>query len=340
MQTPMQTRKLLAIVLATVAAAAACGGSGSAGSKGGVTTVDISVTHPTDVYVVPWLAAIDQGFFEKRGVKIGKIVPGKGGGTTLRSVLQGGLAIGDVAYPAVVEGYAAGAPVKIVGGATQSSYNVQFYALASNTRVNRLEDVRTWAFTNPGSVTQAFTYLVPQVAGVDSKAIKRVAAGGVGEGIALLEANKADIATIPPSIYLKTPDKYKLVVDTTKYLPKFQQTVLVTSPDYAKSNPEVIKAITAGYAEGAAWAGKHPDEAGKLFAKQAEIPENIAVKVVKGALAADTWGVGFNAQAIESGTKALKATGFDDEVPYCELFTSQYLPSGAGTSLPGGGCGS
>ena len=336
----MRAQVLAAVGLATAVAAAACGGgSGSGDSEGGVTTIDVSVTHPEDIYSLPWLAGMQQGFFEKRGVKIGKIVPGKGGGTTLRNVLQGGLAVGDVAYPAVAKGHAAGAPVKVVGGALQSLYNVEFYALASNKRINAIEDVRTWAFTNPGSVTESLSYLIPKVAGLGKQPIKRVAAGGTGEGIALLEAGKVDIAVVPPATYLEDPDKFKLIVDSSKYIPKFQQTVLVTSPDYVKEDPDVIKGVLAGDQEGADWVKANPDEAAAMFSKHADLSEDIAKQVVEGAIKDDSWGVAFNADAIASATDALHATDFQEEVPYCDLFTGELLPADAKGSLPGGGCG-
>lgn len=334
----MRARLLTAVGLATVVAVTACGGGG-ASSEGGVTTIDITVTHPEDIYSLPWVAAMDQGFFERRGVKVGRIVPGEGGGTTLRNLLQGGLAVGDVAYPAVAKGYAAGAPIKVVGGALQSLYNVQFYALASNDRVNSIEDVRTWAFTNPGSVTESLSYLIPEVADLQGQQIKRVASGGTGEGIALLEAGKVDIAVVPPATYLENPDKFKLIVDTTEYLPAFQQTVIVTSPDFVESDPDVVKGVLAGYQEAVAWIKENPDEATKLFMEQSEMPEDIAGQVVEGAIEADSWGVAFNPEAVEAATQALQATDFEEEVPYCELFTDEFLPAEAKGSLPAGGCG-
>lgn len=327
----------MALALATAFTVTACGGGG--GSPGGVTTISVSVTHPEDIYSLPWVAAMDQGFFEHRGVKIDRIVAGEGGGTTLRNVLQGGLAIGDVAYPAVAKGHAAGAPVQVVGGALQSLYNVQFYALASNPRVNTISDVRTWAFTNPGSVTESLSYLIPQVGGLDQQPIKRVSTGGIGEGIALLEAGTVDIAVVPPATYLENPGKFKLIVDTSKYLPAFQQSVIVTDPDYGKSHPEVIKAVLAGYQEGATWVAGHPDEAATLFQKQSQMSPDIARQVVKGAVASNSWGVAFNERAIEFATRAIKATDAQQNVPYCELFNGAYLPANAKGSLPGGNCG-
>jgi NitT/TauT family transport system substrate-binding protein len=330
-----------ALALAMVSACGSSQGSpGGDDSGSGPEPVSVAVTHPTNIYILPWLGGMDQGFFEKNGVRIDEIIPGKGGSTTLRNVLQGGLAVGDVSYPAAVEGYVSGgAKVDIVGGATQTPYNVQFYALASNESVNSLKDVDTWAYTNPGSVTQAMTYLIPQVAGVAGQKIERVAAGGIGEGIALLEAGEADITTVPPTVYQETPDKYKLIVDTTEYLPKFQQTVIVASPAYAQDHPDVITGILAGYQQGAEWVTAHPEEAGKLFAEKADTSVEVAQRVVQGAVAVDAWGVGFNAEAIKAGTDGLKATDFEGAVPYCELFTSEYLPEGTESSLPGGQCG-
>lgn len=346
------TTTLLALGCALTLALTACGTSSgstaSGGSNGGtssngnsnkLSTIQIAVSHPTDIYIIPWLAAQDQGFLQKHGVKITKIVAGKGGTTTLRDVLQGGLAMGEVGYTAIPKGYVTGgAKVEVVGGAVQSLYNVRFYTLSSNKNINSLKDVKTWAFTNPGSVTQSLTFLIPQVAGINPSSIKRVAAGGLGEGIALLEAHKVDIAVVPPSVALKNPGKFKLVVDPTKYLKGFQQSAIVTSPNYAKSNPNVVRGVLAAYQEGVKWVESHPNKAGELYAKQAKVSPKIGTQIVKGASAVNSWDVGFNPSALKNAAKALKATNFKHAVPYCKMFNANYLPQGASKSLPVPNC--
>ena len=76
----------------------ACGGGGQGGSS---EPVGLSVSHwPTLLYTVPWAVAIEQGYFEERGISLDEIVRSSGGGETVRNVVTGGLPLGAVATPA------------------------------------------------------------------------------------------------------------------------------------------------------------------------------------------------------------------------------------------------
>jgi NitT/TauT family transport system substrate-binding protein len=176
--------------------------------------------------------------------------------------------------------------------------------------------------------------MIPKVAHVTTK-VKRVAAGGVGEGLALLESGDVDVAVIPPSISAKDPDKYRLVVPSAKYLSKFQQTVITTTPEYAKSHPRTLKAVTAGYQAAVDWITRHPAEAGALYAKYSDIDPAVARGVVKKAVSFDDWGVGFNAEAVDNAIEAAKATGSKGDLDLCSIFDPSFLPQGANTKLSG-----
>jgi NitT/TauT family transport system substrate-binding protein len=328
-------RTLIAGAAATVFLAAACSGSSSGQvDPNNPVTIDITVTNATETYTVPWLVGMDQGFFTKRGVQIGELVPGQGGSTTLRNLISGDLAIGEVSYPAVLDAAAEGTPVKAVGGAFQSLYGNDFYALSTNAAVQRIEDIRRWAFTNPGSVTESLTHLLPQSAGIDGQPVERVAAGGIGEGVALLESGGVDVAIVPDAVRAQNPDKFRLVVPTHTYINRFQQTVITTTTDYAEDNPEIVSAVLAGYQESAEWIHGHIEEAGALYAAHTDLPMEMAVAAVRSAAELDTWSVGISGEALDSTHRAVQLTGFEGEIPYCELFDPQYLPEGAQFQLP------
>ncbi|OZM78060.1 ABC transporter substrate-binding protein [Pseudonocardia sp. MH-G8] len=328
-------RTWIAGAATTMLLAAGCaGGDGAAVDPADPVTIDITVTNATETYTVPWLVGMDQGFFTERGVRIGELVPGQGGSTTLRNLISGDLAIGEVSYPAVVDAAAEGTPVAAVGGAFQSLYGNDFYALSSNTAVQRIEDVRTWAFTNPGSVTESLTHLIPEAAGIGDRAVERVAAGGIGEGVALLESGAVDVAIVPDAVRAKNPDTFRLVVPTHTYIERFQQTVLTTTTDYAEDNPEVVSAVLGGYQESADWIHGHIDEAGALYAAHTDLPLESAVAAVRSAAELDTWSAGVSPEALDSAQRAVQLAGFEGEIPYCDLFDPTFLPEGTQFRLP------
>lgn len=312
----------------------ACGGDDIAdASADEPVTIGVSVSNATEPYVIPWLVAQDQGFFEERRVIVDEIVPSKGGSTTVRNMLSGDLPIAEAGFTAVIESQEAGAPVTVVGGATRSVYGLDFYALASNTAVREIGDVRTWAYTSPQSVTQALTFMLPDAAGVGGD-VERVESGGVGEGIALLESGDVDVAVVPPSVVAKNPEAFHQVVSSADYLQSFQQSVITTTPEYAESHPGVVEAITAGYGEAVEWIEANPEGAGQLYAEYSDVDPGIATQVVEAALSHDNWSIGFDAAAIQTAAEAMKVAGFEGEIAYCDLFDPAFLPEGASADLP------
>lgn len=327
-------RRLAVIVLtASVGLAPACSSSNGEADPNQPYELDVAVLAANEYYSIPWLVGQDQGFFETRGVKVNEIVAGSGGSATLRTQLSGDLPIGEVGYNSVLDAAEEGVPIIAVGGAVQNPYGGEFYAFSTNDEVNGIDDIESWAYTNPGSSIYALSYMVPTVAGVSTDA-ERVAAGGVGEGVALLEAGEVDVAWIPPTLASRSEDKFKLVVSTSEHVEHLQSSVITTSPEFAESHPEVVKAVLAGYQEAIAWLAENPEGAAQIYADYVDVPLEVALDVVNNAIAANAWNVGFTRESLETGAEAAKLSGFEGDIAYCDLFDVSYLPEGADAELP------
>ncbi|MEU0507861.1 ABC transporter substrate-binding protein [Amycolatopsis sp. NPDC006125] len=325
-------KRATALIAGAAAAALVLSGCGGSADTAGVTSFDIAVSNASEPYSIPWLVGKDQGFFAKRGVTIGEIVPGKGGGTTVRNMLSGDLPMADVGFTSVLESSEAGTPLTVVAGATQSVYGLDFYTLDTNTRVQTITDVRKWAYTNPQSVTQSLTYILPKVAGA-TQDIERVSSGGVGEGVALLEAGSVDVAVVPPSVVAKT-GKFRVVVSSADYLKKFQQSVITTTPEFAERNPDTVKAVVAGYAEAVDFIRANPAKAAQLYADYIDIDVAAATTIVEKAISYDNWGAGFDAEAIQQAVEAQRLAMNRGDLKFCDLFQKTYLPANVPATLP------
>lgn len=331
-------RSLVARALVGVSALliAGCGGGGSGGrgaDPNDPVKIDVTVLAATEFFAIPWLVGQDQDFFSKRGVEVENILAGSGGSATLRTQLSGDAPIGEIGYKSVLDAWSQDIPVRAVGGGAQGPYGGEFYALADNDRVNGIADIKKWAYTNPGSSVYALSFLLPKEAGLSTDG-ERIAAGGVGEGAALLEAGTVDAAWLPPSLASRNKGKFKQVVATSDYLTDFQQSVITTSPAYAEEHPDVVRAVLAGWQESARWIAENPDRAAQLYAEHVDLPVKAAVGVVKGAIESNVWNVGFNPAALERATEAAVVSGFEGEVDYCEFFDGSFLPKGAARELP------
>ena len=322
------------VMLLALSAVTACGGQAGGGDSGALKDVRVTVSNNTEPPVINFLVGQKKALFEKHGVRVTEIVAGQGGATTLRNLVSGDLALGAVSTPAVIEGRIAGTPVTVVGGNTPNPWGTDFYALANNAKVNTITDAKRWAFSNPGSITQAFTYILPKAAGIDPNTIERVAAGGLGEGIALLEAGKVDVTSISTGIIARNPGKYKLIVSAPQYLPEFESAVLTTPTRYLKDNPAVIDGLLLGLQDAREWIAQNPDEAGTIYAEEVGIDPEQGKALVREGLKTDYWNIGLTAKALQSVVDSMHASGFSKDIPWCDLFDLRHLPQGVTRELP------
>lgn len=324
---------LIAVVGAAALVLSGCGSGSGSQSADGAAGIEISVTHPDDLYGLPWKVGQAQGFFEEAGVVIDKIVPAEGGGTTLQNVVAGRLPFGEVATGAVVNGFQEGAPVQAIGGGVQSVSDVLWVALENSplSAADQTSDKR-WGFTNPGSVTEAMSFLVPEAAGL--RGVERKSTGGTGAGIALLEANEVDVAYASPRLVAEQKGALKVIVDSSEFIPVYQQTVIVSGRDYAEKNPEQAKALLSGYDKSVEWITANPAEAATLWAESTSIDPQVADDLVANAVKAGHWSVSFNPEALNAAAKGLALTDGIDSVDWSSLATTDYLPENNKGELP------
>ncbi|WP_047154681.1 ABC transporter substrate-binding protein [Aneurinibacillus tyrosinisolvens] len=307
-------------------------GQTSQETKSKMEKIEITVTHyPTGFYSLPYEVGIDQGFFKEESIEIAGIIPGTGGGTTVRNVLSGKLPFGDVATSAAVQSYLSGAPLVIVGGSVQT-FNDAAYITRKDAPFNNIKDLvgHTWAYTNPGSTTQAASHLILEKAGIDPNQLKAVSSGGLNEGKTLLEKGGIDATVQLEPLLTIEKDKYKTLFRIGDYLPKFQQSVIIASPQLIKENPELVKRFLRVYDKSVKWIYEHQEEAGKIFAKYAEIDEKASISAVSELAKRKHWSVTIDAEAINSVLKGMKYLGtFKEgtEIPWKELLNQDFIPT-------------
>lgn len=329
-------RKPLAGTLLTVSlGAAACGGSGDASmsSEGGVTSMEITVTHyPTLLYAVPYIVAMEQGFFADEGIEITGISGSEGGGTTVRNVLTGDLPFGEVATPAAANAYNAGSPVVAVGGGVQSVAEINFVA-TKDSNLESIEDVAgtTVAFTSPGSVTQGSLALSLDAAGVDPANVNAKALGGIGEGLTALDGDAVDAAANLEPVYSGDPDPYKVLWWTNEYVPNFQQTVVITGPDMVEQNPDLVRSFLRARANAVDWVNENPQGAAELWAAEADLDPQVATEALRTVLDDDYYGVGFHADGLSAVDREMTLIDLVEEgteIAWDELISQEFLPDG------------
>lgn len=294
--------------------------------SGELDEIEITVTHyPTGAYAVPYNVGIEQGIFEKHGIKITEIYGSGGGGTTVRNVLSGKLPFGDVSTAAAIQAYLSGAPIKIVGGAVQSLGDLVFVTRKDDNEINEVHDLigNTWAYTNPGSVTETVSQLIFELMDIDPDSLNVVASGGIGEGLTMLQAGEVDTSIMLEPTYSVEKDNWKELFRVSEHIKRYQQTVIITSPQLIEQNPDLVKRFLAAYQEAVDWVYENPEEAAKIFAKSAEIDEEASISAVKGLVEAEHWNSKIDIESMETTLRGMELVGTlseSTEIDWDEIF--------------------
>lgn len=293
-------------------------------------------THPVLLFSVPYIVAMEQGYFEEEGIRITGISGSEGGGTTVRNVMTGGLPIGEVATPAAAKAYLAGAPLKIVGGATQSVAEIN-WVTTHESGIETIDDLagKSAGYTSPGSVSQgALALSLDRADGVDIDEVDQIAMGGLGEGITALQGGGIDSAIHLYPMYGEHPDEFKVLWWADEYVPDFQRTVLIASSTVVDEQPELIESFLRARAKGIEFTRNDPKAAGAMWAEVADIDPDVATASIERVIPDEYWGVGFSQPGMEAIDEQMRLIGQveeDAEIPWSEMITQDYLPDGTET---------
>ena len=334
-------RAAAALVLVLVLTLAACGDSGlTEGGEGGDVTVS---NHPALLFSPPWIAAMDQGLFEKNGVRVKQIVGSEGGGTTVRNVVSGGLPIGEVATTAAVTAFQAGADIRIVGGGVASSKDV-FWVTGPDSKLDSIEDLKgkEVGYTSPGSVTQGLLALSLERSGVGVDNVKTRSLGGLTEGLTALKQGDIDAAAILEPVFSEQvkEEGWKPVFQASDYVPEFLSTVIISCPGVLDKDRELVRNTITARAQGLDYLKENPDKIARVWAKEAEIKPASALKALQTIDPDEHWVVGLDSpRALETVAEEMRLIDLlpgGQEIDWDELVVQDFIPADQRITLPGG----
>lgn len=300
-----------------------------------LTHISVSVAQATDINGMPWKIAQKQGFFEREGIALDKVLPAEGGGSTLHNVIAGNLPFGQVATSALVNAHLKGAPIKIIAGASEVPFEIG-WAVLKDSPIKTVKDLegKTWGFTNAGSVTEAMSYLVPKHAGLNMETTKRVATGGVGAGIALLQSGAVDVTFIPPLTEKAHMKDLRVVVRGNEFVPYYELTMIVSSRSYAEKNPEVARGLLRALQSAIDWMKANPSEAGEIYAASVNVDPQIGKELIQKFNDLNVLSLAFNPKSLEGVAEGLRYTDKIEHVNWKDLLTDAYLPEGSKGRIP------
>jgi NitT/TauT family transport system substrate-binding protein len=278
----------------------------------------ISVTHwGVLLYGAPYAVAMERGYFRQAGINISGIFSSKGGGTTVRNMILGGLPFGEVALSAAIAAEREGLDIRIVCGGVQNLSD-QVWVTLPDSPLKTIADLKgkKIGYTTPKSVTDMVTTLVldhQKISGVD-----RVAVGSVGAQIIALQQKAIDAAYLGEPVYSQNKSKFRVLFYARDMLAQnnLTQTVGVTTSEFAKAHPQKVKAIIEGRRRGVEFIYQNPKEAALIVAKAYSFDPVVMEEAMVAMAKSKYWSAGeLDLAGMNAMAEGLKITGAIDSPP-------------------------
>jgi NitT/TauT family transport system substrate-binding protein len=231
---------------------------------------------------MPYAVALAKGFFKAQGADVTGILSSDGGGTTVRTMLGGNLAYGEINPTATVTAIQQGADLKIVSDNVQTVAEF-VWGVKPDSPIKTVADLKgkKIGYTNPRSTSQALAILVLEKAGLKPEDAELVKTGGFGEGVVALDLGAVDITPIPEPLWSQHQGKYRAVVRASELLPPLDNVVGVTTGKAAASRGDFIRAVIRARRQAVDFMYANPDESGDIIAKVYNITPEVARSAVR-----------------------------------------------------------
>jgi NitT/TauT family transport system substrate-binding protein len=187
-----------------------------------------------------------------------------------------------------------------------------------------------------GSLTYQIAYFLAKEAGLEQgKDVTILGVGGGDSALAALKTGKIDVMSFAPpfpQVAVKDGDAVSLVANSHGEYPKlnsFLQNVLLTRPDYAKKNPDVVRRVLRAMVRGNRWVAEH--DATEVTKTVSRFFKNTPGDVLLGTVEAIKPAVISDGRLTLDGLKGVeevyRANGIIKKpVPWDRLVTNEFLP--------------
>lgn len=284
---------------------------------------------------MPYAIAMAKGYFQREGADITGILSSNGGGTSMRNMLEGGVAYGEINPTAVVTAIRQGAGLKIISD-NVLTVGEFVWATKLDSPIRTLADLKgkKIGYTNPRSTSQALAILVAQAGGFQPGDVQLVRAGGFGEGITALNLGALDVAPIPEPLWSKYQNQYRAIAKASDILPPLCNVVGVTTTKAAATRGDFLRAILRARREAVAFMYAHPNQAGDIVATAYHLDPAIARSAVHDLIAPQGksglpyWGPGdFHIDGMNRMIDAQKLVGaISGDVDWSKVIDQSFLP--------------
>jgi NitT/TauT family transport system substrate-binding protein len=230
--------------------------------------------------------ALDGGFFTRAGL-MPDVQTFGGGGPISEAVASGTVDVGTATTIQIANAVAHGIPFVIIAPGCLNSRRAPsgFLIVAKNSPVRGAKELegQTVALSQRRSITELALITWLRKNGADPTLVKTIEVPFDAMGAALERGTVAAAVTVEPAYTTALRagtirffgDVYGAVA------PQFLLSAWITTQDYARRNPEVVRRYSAAMLDVAKWANRHHPDSGKILAKYSKIDPEIINAMVR-----------------------------------------------------------
>ncbi|KNF07200.1 putative aliphatic sulfonates-binding protein SsuA [Gottschalkia purinilytica] len=215
--------------------------------------------------------------FEKDGIKI-EYLTFDSGSPIVEGFIAGKIDISLTGDQPILTGIGKGVPISIVGAFDGGEKN-QGLVVSGRSNIKNLKDLKDKKIgLGIGTVNQHLLSIYLDKAGLKKNDVKMINLKP-GDSVNALATNGVDaIISIEPFVSLAEAKKVgKLLFDGTGH--KRSVIILTASNDFSKKYPEITTRILKVYNDTSIWIDENKEEAAKIIATEAKVPEELLVKI-------------------------------------------------------------
>jgi len=284
---------------------------------------------------MPYAIALEKGFFKQEGADVTGILSSAGGGTTVRNLIGGGAAYGEIDLAGTVAAIQQGADLKIISDNVLTVAEF-VWATKPGSPIRTLQDFRgrKIGYTNPRSTSQALDVLLLQTAGLKPEDAELVKVGGFGEQVVALGLGAIDIATLADPVWSKNSGELQSVVRAADVLPPLCNVVGVTTAKAAATRGDFLRAVLRGRRRAVAFMYSNPDDAAAIVANVYNLDPAVARRAIHNLVDSNGkpnvpyWGAGkFDFDGMTRMIAAQKLVGaLSGDVDWAKIVDTSFLP--------------
>ena len=200
-----------------------------------------------------------------------------------------------------------------------------------NSNVKSIKDLvgKKMAITSPKGVADMLSIMVLEASGIPLDQVERPALGSIGAGLTALESGSVQAAGIIDPIWSARKDRYRALFYVKDVLPPMNQMVGITTSEFARAQPQKVRAIIAGRRMGVDYLYANPKESAQSIAKAYNLKPEVMEIAVNNLVAFRYWSRGeFDLKGMNEMVRGLKIIGeVKGEIDWDKIIDRSFLPA-------------